>query len=285
MLISNSVSHEYIVKLLNEPPEPDPIEFGRRIERYVNCGGKVSVEERSSLVALENSHWLRIYVDEWLKTGVNSDGTEYPYQRNPFRTKQAKRALLKYMEEHPPTVSLSRRHGLLINIGESPDLPGDWNEIFMTAQTDAKRLFTALILSDGNERLGKCQYCGLYFLGTPHRQEYKYGAFCCVAHNRRAAAAKHTNERRTRVESELIRCAARRLQAWRVRGPEWQNDKTRKNLLAAAVRRHLWESRDPELKKYREIIGVKVGWVTRHRQKIEQVRIELKPSELGNKSR
>jgi hypothetical protein len=274
MRISNQVPHEYIVKVLNYPPDPDPVEFGRRIEHYAECGGKVSVEERNFLIAIENSRWLRIYVDEWLTTGVDRDGNEDPYQRNPFRTNRARRALLEYMEQHPPTVSLSHRHGLEILIGEPTELPTSWDEIFMTAKIDAERLFAALILRDGNECLGKCGYCGRYFWRKPHRKGYKYGVFCCAAHNRMAAAVKHTDQRRMRVESKLIRFAASKLQVWRVRGPEWQHDKKQTERLADAVRKHLRDSTDPELIKYHEVVRVKVGWVTRHKNKIEQARLQ-----------
>jgi hypothetical protein len=273
MQIWNLVTHEEIVERLNVP-EPDMVDYGHRIEHYAKSAGDVSREEGDSLWRAEISRWLRVYVDEWLKTGVDSDGTEYPFQRNPFHTDDAKWALLEYLDRHQPKVTLSPDHGLDMTFGEPPEVTGDWNDLFVAAKTEAQRFFTAFIMSDGTERLCKCRHCGCYFLGKPRRRRYKYGTFCSRVHSQRAGAIKCTDERRRRVESKLIRYAAERLRSRRVDSPSWQQDRRLKGKLADDIREYLWGCGDSELKRYREGICLKVGWVTRHQQKIEQARLE-----------
>ena len=273
MKIFNLVSSDLILETLNSP-QPSEVVRADMVNRYIERRGKVSRPEWRALHVVEVSHWLRYYVEEWLKTGLKADGREYPRDKDLFRTFYAKLAVIGYLEKHPAHVSLSPGSpGLQVTIGRIPRGEISWNEFFLTRVTEAERLLTAVMTSDWKECLCKCRYapCSKYFLLKKPRQSYRHGTFCCRHHQSFASATALTNERRTWANDALINYAASQLLKWGTDGPQWQNDASRKLRLASVLSGLIRQ--DPNLRANRQF--VKVNWVTRHRREIEQKRREL----------
>jgi len=236
-----------------------------------------------ALHATEVSSYLRVRIDEWLKTGLNQDGSESPRSKNLFATEQGRWAVMNYLEKHPPNVMLhADSPGLTVIFGRVRWEQSPQNEFFLTRAKEADRLFTAVMVGDWKESLCKCRYsrCGRYFMLPKPRRLYKHGTFCCREHQRLTSATTSTKDRRSRAVRDLIDLAAERLVKWQacgkdtkwhVRGPDWQDDTSLKNHLAAALSAVL--ARNPNLHANRQ--EVKVNWVTRHRAEIEQKRVTL----------
>lgn len=211
-------------------------------------------------------------VDDWLRTGLNADGSESPSKRDLFRTTNAVWAALKYSEEHPASVwftPLSPDPYVLL--GEPHRVSYKWSDLFVEAVKEADRLFTSLMASGWRESVAKCRHaaCGRYFLLKKSRQSHRRGTFCCPEHRNVASAAACKRERRAQTENELIDLAAKQLLKWRIDSPDWYEDANRKRRLAAEL--SLAIGRSP-VQSYRQ--KVESNWVTRHRLEIERKRAQ-----------
>jgi hypothetical protein len=137
---------------------------------------------------------------------------------------------------------------------------------------EASRLFTGVMASDWKESICKCRYepCSQYFFLKNPRRSYAHGTFCCREHQSHASADALTRSFRTRAQMELIEAAARQLLQWGVRDPRWQDNDSRKRRLAEKLCEVIART---SYRGYRQ--ELKVNWVTWHRQKIEQKRLEI----------
>jgi len=119
---------------------------------------------------------LRIYVDEWLATGVKEDGSERPFQRNLGCTPQALLAVTTYMERYPATVDLTLdSYELSVYLAEVDALPSPSGNPYYDIALDATRLFVGAMASDWRWHLCKCRHCGRYFLHPKPRQSLPKG--------------------------------------------------------------------------------------------------------------
>ena len=273
MRIYNLADQDLIIGTLNRA-QPSDEALIQMVERYAEKAGAISRDERRSLRLSETSKWLRIYIDEWLTTGLNPDGSESPRKRDLFRT-NAGWETLSYLEEYPPVVSFSVDGSLTVTIGDSDILGSSpkWNDFFLAMTKEAQRLFTAVMASDWKQCICKCRHagCGRYFVLRKPRQSYRHGTFCCREHQRLASALACTTYRRFWVGRELIDVAARKLVECRVRGPGWHEDTMWKRRLATAISKAM--SHNPNLRANRKT--VKANWVARHWLEIEQRRLEF----------
>jgi hypothetical protein len=227
--------------------------------------------------------WLRRWVDEWMETGIVPGEGEKPNNRDLLKAPLATKALRDYVAQNQPRLMFfPKLPEFVVEVGrhEPETDPQSYRGSLgpeARAHEEASRLFLGLMMTESAQLLCKCRHanCGCYFLMAKFpRKCYKSGTYCSPKHQRNAKAAACTVEKRQRVEAELIQHAAKRLRTLRG-NPQWHQDRKRKERLAEDVRKYLLSSRNPELQKYSEIVNVKVGWITRHRQKIEQSRLEL----------
>ena len=271
MKVYNFVTPALVLETLNRR-QPSADAFGQMTQRYLELKGKISRPERRSLHEAEVSRCLGNRIEDWLITGMNPDGSESPRNRDLFRTRRAKLAVLAYLEKYPPSVTLfPGSPDLTLIVGEIREGSTAWNDFFATMAGEADRLFTAAMVSDWRESLCKCRHapCGDYFLLKKPRRSYRHGTFCCRQHQRLASAAAATKDRRSRAQQKLVELAAKQLVKWRA--PRWRDDKSLKCRLAAALSESI--GRNPNLRANKQMI--QANWVTRNSLKIEQKRLEL----------
>ena len=290
-IFENAITAREVIEALNvEPPsqrsydtfaekylagaDPDPLPGGSWIMPKT-----ISREERRLMSAALVSSDLRAAVDAWLDTGRNLDGAESPNRRDFSKPVNMLLDVLDYMRESPAQFipSLEPR-GFVVRIADRGSSP--WASNFFQAQrVEATRLLVGIMVSDWKECLCKCRHpqCGRYFLHAKPRLFYRYGTFCCREHHKNASANVCTRLKRRSAEAELIEVAAKRLRKWRVNGPQWHEDCAKKKRLADELTNYITGVQTgcikPNLKAYHQ--EVKVNWVTRNRQKIENKRLAL----------
>jgi hypothetical protein len=263
--VVNCIDEETILPTLNR----ELADVTERIERFLACNGQVSSKERQRWFQDEVAGYLRVPVDQWLRTGVNSYGRESPRSRQ-LRREYAMQGFFQYIAMHPPAVRFEGR-GLTVVIGEMPDMPAGWNEFFQNAATEAHRLFAGLMLSEWRFGLCKCRYCEKYFLHPKPRASYVHGTFCCAAHGRHESAGRLSAKDRERAKFGREKVAAEYLISKGVTTTVWQKDADLKHRLAAAV--SIQMAKHPRLQSGREQVGLR--WVSRNQEQIEAKRREL----------
>ena len=225
-------------------------------------------------LALTSAH-LRAYVDEWINTGLNADGSESIGRRSLSRANQASFAARRYMERapiswEPPLENSDFR----ILIAEPISYSGPVSNFFEAQTIAATRLFVGSITSDWATRLCKCRYrsCGKYFAlpkSRPHKV-YRHGIFCSRSHSSHVSAMSCMRNLRKRAHSTLIDAAAQKLVDLRVNSPGWANDRQLKITIAAHLSNVIARK---QLGSYRQ--DVQSNWITRHMLHIEEKRRDL----------
>lgn len=273
MLVFNFVDADDILTKLNTPP-PTPdgaVAIVRELER---TSAPLVGDKWDAYLLAELGVRLRSLVDEWLQTGIQDDGSESLGSRNLWHTQTAAFTLTAYMERYPASVTLaSNGSGLSVVIADVSALPAPTRNPFYDVGEEATRLFVGMMASDWYTRLCKCVHCGKYFLHARPRKVYTHGTFCCRQHQSHATAMKSTEAGRVRAKSELLEFAAEQLVKSKVSGPEWKESPKARTQLATQISGHIFKSGNPTLKAYTQV--VKSNWVTRHRDEIEQKRIEI----------
>ena len=238
-----------------------------------NLPKAISREESQPFRAALTSAHLRHYVDEWLKTGLRRDGSEYVRERDLTKTPHAGMAFRDYLDKaRPGWTSAPNPLGVQLVIARPSDYHDHVPDFFEAQIVKAKRLFAGMMLSDWKDRVCKCRFlrCGRYFIHPKPRDRYKHGIFCNAKCARSAAAVASMGLSRSRGRERLVEAAARKLGDWRVAGPEWQDDSDRKRRLVEHLCILIARER---LHGYKQ--EVKVNWVTRHKRAIEQQRERL----------
>jgi hypothetical protein len=231
-------------------------------------------ESRPIRAALTSAH-LRTYVDAWLDTGRNADGSESPGKRDLRKAPDALRELWDYLGNAPAALMPaldSSDFELTMSIAEPTAYSGAVRDFFESQTVGAKRLFVGIMASDWKRRLCKCRYqrCGRYFLHPNPREYYLRGTFCSREHSMRVTAEESMRTSRRIGTEILIKEAARKLCAWKIVGPHWQLDIKIKRRLAGELCSVISRKK---LHGYRE--EVKLNWVTRHQIAIENSRVEF----------
>lgn len=236
-----------------------------------------TISRRKSMpmrAALTSAH-LRSYVDAWLESGRNADGSESPAQRDLRRAPDALDDLRSYLEQAPagliPSIGPSG-FDLVISIAEPTAYSGRARDFFEAQAIEAKRLFVGIIASDWKGRLCKCRYrrCGRYFLHPKPRQCYRHGTFCSPHHAMGAGAERSIRMSRAKGSETLVDEAARLLCEWKIGSPGWLVDVALKRRLAGELCSVIARM---NLHRYRD--EVKMNWVTHHQAIIERKRFEF----------
>jgi hypothetical protein len=213
-----------------------------------------------------------LYVDSWLETGRNADGSELPAKSQ--LEGRVFHEFWKYMEQSPP-----RFNPCFEGDGVGLDLARPvWiytRNLFDATVVEARRMLVGMMFADWKFSVARCRYslCGRYFLLARPNRSYRRGTFCCREHQRRASATIETRERRSQLHNLLIEMAAQQLLRWEVNGEEWADERQTKERLARILSRQILQSKEPILRAYRR--PVKINWVTHNSREIEQRRRPL----------
>ena len=219
---------------------------------------------------------LRMYVDEWIDTGVTPNVGEVPLKRDLVKAPAATKLLRDYVEQHQPTLPFfPKRLEFVFEMCHPAVAYGSFAsarrfDLVSRAFEEAARLFAGLMLSEWGQRLCRCRYraCGQYFLiERLRRAPLVHGTFCCPEHQRKASAGDCVRKSRANHRRELIEKAAAILVRWRIASFQWQEDRNRKLRLASAL------SATQLCQRHKLVL--RSNWVTRHCHPIEKRRLEL----------
>ena len=214
-------------------------------------------------------------VDEWLDSGRRSDGSEAPEERCVKPLTTASLAVTHYCVTARVTPTFAKGIPFVqlsswFRTGEdevSDKVLRAYNPRAHAAH-ESRRIFTMLLLSeDWRFRLAKCRKCSTYFLLSRHRETYRNGCFCSVAHNRSASATKRMEGKRNECRQKQIEWAATELLKLRKNNLSCYDDTQLKDKLVTAVNRQLHKNRIQEI--------IAVNWITHRKSEIEKKANEM----------
>jgi hypothetical protein len=229
--------------ILIDPPRPVGFEGGLNREHFFavlngDRDGQQATFDLSSVKSLGDivrscsavisvNAQLRLYVDEWLNTGVSGDGVEVPATRDLTRAPNACAAVRVFTARTQLLLWPVREGVVFVLPTESGPKQDSIAELPIVV---ANRLFCLFLLCDWRVRLAKCRWpgCGLYFELKHWNRAYKRGILCpeCRRGRSLASAVRSTADARDVAEKKLYRLAARRFRSRLVKGPSWQDDPT-----------------------------------------------------------
>jgi hypothetical protein len=292
---SEVVTPDQIIEALNQPPLPtDEVQevdaflvyqekssrgMNKFVFPYLSSPGFGKIFERRLI-----STKLRVYVDEWIASGILGDGGDSPMERSLLKAREATKFLRQFAKQSRPRLFLfPPKLEFVVMLDGENDYPMEqrapgkrlgprsWADLAMekTAQ-----LFAGMMMSDWPHTICKCRYCGIYFVQERIRKtSYPYGIYCCREHRQRASAQACTTKRRQRIKSTLVSFAARSLCQQGIRSADWQNDLNRKTTLVKDINRHIRKDGGSELRKYAGVVHI--NWVTTNQVGIERARIQM----------
>jgi hypothetical protein len=183
----------------------------------------------SHSATISASAQLRLYVDEWLDTGVDPQGVEDPRARDMTKALNAATAVRRFASKQGLRLEPAR-DGLIL---EFPSELGNDRIASPEPPIDvADRLFSLFLLCKWRPKLAKCRRldCGRYFELKHWNRAYKRGTWCpkCQPVRSQEAAVLSTCKARKQAESELYRRAAKQLGERIAKQPNWYRDLTLK---------------------------------------------------------
>ena len=254
-----SLSLDRIAATLNVAPPTDSA-ASLFWDRYVTSDGVIPRNEYRPFAAQLLSKMLRVYVDEWMNSGIGADGYERPCRRT--ARGHAFGALMWYMQQYPPSCYFDTELVWTVVIDSTLGHPTGPGMLSPATHVEAQRLFFALVAGDSVGCLCKCRYslCGRYFVLAKPREKYKSGTYCRLEHQRYAKATRCMKQKRACAKSRLLDLAAGKLHQWKA-GSEWQEDNALKCKLRDDIR--LAARKDRTMRDYAYLA---VHWITRNRQ-------------------
>jgi hypothetical protein len=177
---------------------------------------------RSRSGAILASAQLRLYVDEWLETGRERDGSEDARARDLTRAPNACEAIERFNSK--PQLRLKPDPK-----GLGLEFPYEWRQdgpaLADWPVATADRFFSLFQLAECRLKLAKCRTCGCYFELKHWKRRYKRGTLCSECQRGRSleSAAGITLMVREAAQKELYRLAARRF-GTRLAKPDCQRD-------------------------------------------------------------
>jgi hypothetical protein len=169
---------------------------------------------------------LRLYVDEWLDTGVDTKEGEDPSARDLTKAPNACAAVRRFASKEPLRLE-PVNNGLRLrfpSVQRGPFLVPPEPLIDM-----ADRLFSLFLLCDWRARLAKCRRvgCGRYFELKQWNRLYKKGTLCgkCARARSLESAVRATSEVREAAGRELYRLASRRFGKRLLKTKDWHRDR------------------------------------------------------------
>jgi hypothetical protein len=226
----------------------------------------ISRPEKMTAQNALTSAYLRECVDEWLATGVRSNGSEFPRERNVKKSPGLDIKLWQYVHQNPKLALVEYRDEVRISFAERRWYRGPSN-FFESRRHEAMRLFIGLIVGPMAANLGKCGYppCGRYFFHPKPQKSYRHGMFCSRQHSSSASALACCKEVRSRAKRILAERAAELVVKQKWVEVDWKNDLVLKQKIAA----HLCDVIASErLGGYRD--QVRSNWVKRNCELIQE---------------
>lgn len=164
---------------------------------------------------------LRLYVDEWLDTGVKPDGVEDPRTRDLTKAPNACYAVGAFASRQRFWLEPAA-DGLYLRFPNERELRGisSPND---SALDQANRLFTLFFLCGWRFKLAKCRRCENYFELKHSNRVYKRGT-ACYGCTRVRSAEFSTSKARKMAQAKLYRLVARRFRKRISKCRDWHRD-------------------------------------------------------------
>jgi hypothetical protein len=295
---SQIITPQEILEALNHPPLPTDVVqevdaflvyqekssrgMNKFVSPYLHSPGFGKLFERSLI-----STKLRIYIDEWIASGILDDGEDSPMERSLLKAAEATKCLRQFAKQSQPQLFfLPRKLEFIVILDDEDDHPMEQLDFLgkrpgpssaELAMEKTARLFAGMMMSDWPHSICKCRYCGVYFAKENFRKtSYPHGIYCCREHRQHASSQKCTTERLQRIRANLVSFAAGNLREQGIRNADWQTNSNRKKTLVNAINRHIEKDGGSELRKYVGIVHI--NWVTTHQVEIEHSRSHLDES-------
>jgi hypothetical protein len=201
---------------------------------------------------------LRLYVDDWLRTGRTKDGVETPTARDLTKAPTACEAIRSFanrqrlwLEPKPDGLHLYLPNEL------TPDTPPG-----RQALETADRVFALFLMCEWRSKLAKCRSCGRYFELKHWNRTYKRGTLCPKCQRAKSIeGAKHsTSTARRAAVSELYRLAGRGFARQIVAHPEWRDDPKLKTEIIQYLNSRIFAAQDLRAVYPRGITEKWLGW-------------------------
>jgi len=215
------------------------------------------------------SEIARGWVDEWLDSGRDKTGTEYPLWRS-FKRAQNCALAARQHSQHGRVELMPYESGLELRFAEYDEPSTEsLRPLLGTRDEDYAREQLVLFLLTGLRfMLAKCrkEECGTYFVLRHWNRKYKDGTLCdsCKRSRSQDSAVKATAEVRKDAASQLHQLVAKRFSKQIRRIPDWHKQPELKGAIAEYLNQQIERSeslRAVYLNGKRE--GVTGKWVAR----------------------
>jgi len=170
---------------------------------------------------IDSSAQLRLYIDEWLDTGLTKDGAEAPRARDLTKAFEAHAAISRCVGKLPMQFEL-RRDGLVLRL---PIWFGKLPLEMDTPLETADKLCALFFLCDWRSKLAKCRRagCGRYFELKHWNRTYSR-LIACPGCARTRSAVLSTSNARKEAEMEVYRLVAKRFRKQVAKSVAWHQD-------------------------------------------------------------
>jgi hypothetical protein len=217
--IRGELSRGRFLAVLNENRDVNQLTFKLR------PGASLGNALRSHSATVSVGAQLRLYVDEWLDTGMNTQGEETPKERDLTKAGSACAAVYRFASKQ--RLRLEPTHdGLILELSSELGNGGIAPPAPSIDLPD--RLFAWFCLCAWKRSLAKCRRaeCGRYFELKHWNRTYKRGALCpeCQRARSQETAVLSTSKARKQAESELYRRAAKQFGKRIAKEPNWYRD-------------------------------------------------------------
>jgi hypothetical protein len=210
---------------------------------------------------------LRLYIDEWLDTGMTAQGAETSSARDLTKAPGAHAAISRFAGTLRVQLEV-RRDGLGLRL---PNWSGKKPLERETPLEMADKLCALFFLCDWRLRLAKCRRaaCGRYFELMHWKRVYKRGIACPDCARVRSAVLS-TSKARKKAETELYRLVARRFGKRIAKTPDWYRDPKLRAEITQFMKARI-EDRDSLRSVYRaSLTGKWLSW-SKNRYGIEEI--------------
>ena len=228
--------------------------------------------------AEEFQRQLRMYVDEWLDTGV-TNGIEEPRSRDLTNAPHAFEAIQRFAGKQRLKLEVTR-DGFLVRVPQywSASNSGENAATVIardewTAEDRADRILTLFWLSGWQLQLAKCRRadCGRYFWLNHWNRKFKRGILCpdCTRVLSLESAVLATAKTRKEAENELYRLAAKQFSKRISKEPNWHKDPKLRAAIIGFLNDRIKEGRSLSSTYPHGITGKWLSW-SKNRRGIEK---------------
>ena len=204
--------------------------------RFTRAGRPSLLHHLPNIPVLMNAQ-LRMYVDEWLDTGV-ARGVEDPRRRDLTKAPNACWAVRHFAAQQKSLIEPAR-DGLYLrfpDVGQNTGLRGFRGP--SEAIDNANLLFSSFLLCEWRHKLAKCRECREYFELSHCNRAYKRGIACPACARTRSASLSIAKARK-QAEARLHALVATRFKKRILANQNWHRDQTIRSVIISFLNKQI----------------------------------------------